>query len=58
MRCYRYQRHCDSCIVEAIRKLLDPTDHTVKYLAEEGIILHPETVQVVLDVLDQKFGIS
>lgn len=46
----RYGRACQHCIVDAIKKM--PTD---EWLAVYKI--DPATIQAVLDVLDQKFGL-
>ena len=49
-----YQRACQYCIVDAIKKLRDP--EWVR-LAAIDTPIDDKTIEVVLDVLDQKFGL-
>ena len=52
-----YQRRCERCIVDVIRNIPKDT-YLVDYLKREhSIELDPNTIQVVLDVLEQKLGL-
>ena len=52
---YTFQRHCDPCIVDTIKAINDG-NHRYNYCIDFDP--DPKTVQLVLDILDQKLGIS
>ena len=54
---FRYQRRCERCIAATIQDL--PKDaYLVDHLKREhDLTLDPNTIQVIMDVLDQKLGI-
>jgi hypothetical protein len=54
---WRYDRRCEHCIVDVIRNIPEFfSQHP--YLLNEGVPQpDPNTIQIVLDVLDEKLGI-
>lgn len=48
---YRYSRRCEHCIVAVIAAI--PTDEYLKEFSPD-----PKTIQLVLDVLEQKLGLN
>lgn len=51
-----YQFQCPRCIVEVIRSLSDDTRWPIEF--HPDVIIDKATIQLVLDVLDQKLGLS
>jgi len=53
----RMMRMCSTCVVETLKNLPNEQWLTDYLKREHDITLDPNTIQVVLDVLDQKLGI-
>ena len=52
-----YQRQCQHCIVAAIEKFPDD-EWFVECATEAGFVIDRNTIQLVLDMLNQKFGLT